>query len=92
MRKNTPPCERNFSILEDSKTFNSIIQFYCTPKFRYIIRDRLPDKVILEDPLWLPANEIDHHLLDLRYIVQVDPDLNLVVPGSIEMQKYYMDE
>ena len=50
-------------------------------KFRFIIKDRLPDKVILGDPLWLPANEIDHHLLDQRYIVQVDPDLNLVVPG-----------
>ena len=41
----------------------------------------VPDKVILVDPWWSPANEIDHHQLDLHCIEPVDPGLNLVIPS-----------
>ena len=48
----------------------------------------VPDKVILVDPWWSPANEIDHHQLDLHCIEPVDPGLNLVIPSFKRSRSY----
>ena len=40
----------------------------------------LPGKDFRGAPLWWPASETNHHLLDQRSTVRVGHDLNLVVP------------